>query len=154
MDYQTKKTKKDDKAARDSEEEMPMDDIEVSEEVTQSLNSGRSGGQGSVALSEQMINANDSYNQDDSLNGSVDEVEFQKRNFSDMQDDRQIVKIAAINDKYKLVERPRFLSSFNTTTWESKFATSVFRKHFRTEICTFITKGIFDLMLAESLVYS
>lgn len=71
-----------------------------------------------------------------------------------MQDDRHIVKIAALNDKYKLVERPRFLSSFDTITWENKFATSVFRKHFRTEICTFITKGIFDTLLAEATVYS
>ena len=71
-----------------------------------------------------------------------------------MQDDRQIVKIAAINDKYKLVERPRFLVSFDTVTWESKFATSVFQKHFKTEICTFIAKGILDLLLAEAMVFS
>ena len=38
-----------------------------------------------------------------------------------MKDDRQIVKIAALNDKYKLVERPRFLAFFDTVTWESKF---------------------------------
>jgi len=91
---------------------------------------------------------------DGSLNGSLDDVELHKRNFADMKDDRQIVKIAATNDKFKLVERPRFLFSFDTTTWENKFATSVFRKHFTTELCTYITKAIFDLFLGQALVYS
>lgn len=71
-----------------------------------------------------------------------------------MKDDRAIVKIAATNDKYKLVERPRFLFSFDTMTWESKFATSVFRKHFQTELCTFLTKAVFDLLLSQALVYA
>lgn len=154
---QTRKLKREDGGARDSEDEMPIDDLEASEEETQGFNSIRTGAsQGSIARTDRMMNANDSFNQDmqGSLNGSVEEEEFQKRNFSDMQDDRQIVKIAALNDKYKLVERPRFLSSFDTLTWESKFATSVFRKHFGTEICNLITKGIFDCLLAEAAVYS
>lgn len=71
-----------------------------------------------------------------------------------MKDDRQIVKIAATNDKYKLVERPRFLFSFDTVTWESKFATSVFRKHYKTELCTYLTKAVFDVLLSQALVYS
>ena len=103
-----------------------------------------------VERSDRIVDANDSINMDDydgSLNGSIDDVELHKRNFADMKDDRQIVKIAATNDKFKLVERPRFLFSFDTTTWENKFATSVFRKHFKTELCTYITKAIFDLFL-------
>mmetsp|Transcript_13554 Transcript_13554/g.17164 ORF Transcript_13554/g.17164 Transcript_13554/m.17164 type:complete len:272 (-) Transcript_13554:151-966(-) len=151
LDYQTKKTKKEDKAARDSDEDIPKDDAENSDQDTHSLNSGQSS-RGSIARSEQMINANDSYS--DSLNGSDDEVIFSKRNFSDVQDDRAIVKIAAINDKFKLVERPRFLINFEMTTWESKFATSTFGKHFKTEICTFITKGVLDFLLAEAVAFS
>ena len=91
---------------------------------------------------------------EDSDNGSFDDIEQQKHNFTNLKDDRQIVKIAATNDKYKLVERPRFLFSFDTTTWENKFATSVFRKHFNTELCTFLTKAVFDLFLSQALVYA
>ena len=39
-------------------------------------------------------------------------------------------------------------------TWESKFATSVFQKNFKTELCTYITKGIIDLSLSETIVYA
>ena len=141
--------------ARDSEEELPIDEVKASDDESSRLDSEHSPDKGSIARSEHLLNANDSFNQEQSLDdGSDDETVFSKRNFSDMQDDRQIVKIAAINDKYKLVERPRFLVSFDTMTWESKFATSVFRKHFKTEICTFIAKGILDLLLAEAVVFS
>ena len=44
--------------------------------------------------------------------------------------------------------------SFDTTTWESKFATSVFRKHYRTELCTFLTKAGFDFLISQTLVYA
>ena len=71
-----------------------------------------------------------------------------------MKDDRTIVKIPALNDKYKLVERPRFLISFSMVTWEGKFATSVFQKYFQTELCTYFTKGIIDLLLSEAIVYA
>ena len=56
------------------------------------------------------MNVNESIQDDNySLNGSLEDVTFNRRNFSDYQDDRKIVKLAALNDKYKLVERPRFL---------------------------------------------
>ena len=55
------------------------------------------------------------------MNGSIEDVNFNRRNFADYQDDRKIVKMAALNDKYKLVERPRFLFSFENTIWEGKF---------------------------------
>ena len=83
-----------------------------------------------------------------SLDGSFDDANFNRRNFSDYQDERKIVKLAALNDKYKLVERPRFLFSFETTTWETKFQTWVFRKHFATELSTYIMKSVFDLIFA------
>jgi len=60
----------------------------------------------------------------------VEDDGFNLYNFTEMKDDRTIVKIAALNDKYKLVERPRLLLNFNLVTWESKFATSVFQKNF------------------------
>lgn len=137
---------------QNSEEELDQEEIQDSLEH-QIAESGKS----DVERSDRIVDANDSFNMDDydgSLNGSIDDVELHKRNFADMKDDRQIVKIAATNDKFKLVERPRFLFSFDTTTWENKFATSVFRKHFTTELCTYITKAIFDLFLGQALVYS
>jgi len=82
-----------------------------------------------------------------SLDGSLEEVNFNRRNFSDYQDDRKIVKIAALNDKYKLVERPRFLFQFENTTWESKFGTWVFRKYFATEVFTYAMKSCADVIL-------
>lgn len=44
------------------------------------------------------------------------------RIYEDLRDDRAIVKKAALNDKYKLVERPRYLLNFETREWESRFA--------------------------------
>ena len=82
-----------------------------------------------------------------SFEGNIEDAAFNRRNFSDYQDDRKIVKIAAINEKYKLVERPRFLFSFDNITWENKFAAWVFRRHFHTELYTFIMRGLADLIL-------
>lgn len=56
--------------------------------------------------------------------------EFDKRVFEDLRDDRAIVKKAAQNDKYKLVERPKFLMNFETREWEGRYAATQFRKHF------------------------
>lgn len=128
-------------------------DIEASERTYHSYNSVQSDIMYDLR-SERMIEQNESFNLDGSLNESYEDDEFNKHNFAEMKDDRAIVKIAATNDKYKLVERPRFLFSFETMTWENKFATSVFRKHFQTELCTFITKALFDLLLSQALVYA
>lgn len=81
-------------------------------------------------------------------------MNFNRRNFNDYQDDRKIVKIAALNDRYKLVERPRFLISFENTTWESKFGAWVFRKHFATEITNYIMRAVFDFVLAQAAIIS
>ena len=138
----------------ESDEENNQEEATGTDDERASSESLRSAGKGSVARSDRIIDPNDSLNQEGSLNGSLDDHEFNKRNFAEMKDDRAIVKIAAINDKYKLVERPRFLFSFDTTTWESKFATSVFRKHFSTELCTYLTKVCFDLLMSQALVYA
>lgn len=113
-------------------------------------------GKNSVARSEREMNLNESLDVDDkaSLDGSLEELDFNRRNFSDYQDDRKIVKFAALNDKYKLVERPRWLLNFSTATWESKFATSVFRKHYQVEIFTFSLKALCDLFLVEAFIWS
>lgn len=99
------------------------------------------------------MHVDESFNDDKhSLNGSVEDVNFNRRNFSDYQDDRKIVKQAALNDKYKLVERPRFLFSFENYTWEAKFATWVFRKHFITEFYTYVMKSVFDVVLVQAFI--
>jgi len=56
--------------------------------------------------------------------------EYDKRVLEDLKDDRAIVKKAALNDKYKLVERPKFLMNFETREWEGRYAATQFRKHF------------------------
>jgi len=85
-----------------------------------------------------------------SLDASLEDISFNRNNFSDYQDDRKIVKIAALNDKYKLVERPRFLFLFENTTWESKFGAWIFQKHVKTEIATFVIKSAADVLLAQA----
>ena len=55
---------------------------------------------------------------------------FDKRTYEELKDDKTIVKIAAMNDKYKLVERPKFLMNFDTREWEARYAATMFRKHY------------------------
>ena len=77
-----------------------------------------------------------------------------RRNFDRSQDDRKIVKLAAVNDMYKLVERPRWLLMFNSTTWENRFSAWVFEKYFRHELYTFLMKAVFDIIISQALVVS
>lgn len=108
----------------------------------------------SVARSERDINVNDSHDDNNSMDGDMEDVNFNRRNFSDYQDDRKIVKQVALNDKYKLVERPRFLFQFENTTWEPKFGAWVFRKHFSAEVFTYCMKCVFDLVLVQAAIIS
>lgn len=128
---------------------MTTDAVEIMNNSSESHDSNVNN---SVARSEHEM-LSESFTEDkNSLDGSFEEVDFNRRNFSDYQDDRKLVKIAAVNDKYKLVERPRFLFSFETTTWENKFQTWIFRKHFATEMSNFISKIVFDIILAQSAI--
>ena len=90
--------------------------------------------------------ADDSDQDDTSDNNVFDGSELDKRIFEDLRDDRQIVKKAAQNDKYKLVERPKFLINFETRDWEGRYAATQFRKHFSQEACNFVTQSIFDVL--------
>lgn len=74
--------------------------------------------------------AADSDEENTSMANAYDIGDFDKRIFEDLRDDRAIVKKAALNDKYKLVERPKFLMSFETREWEGRYAAVQFRKHF------------------------
>ena len=74
--------------------------------------------------------AADSDDENTSVANVFDGNEFDKRVFEDLRDDRAIVKKAAQNDKYKLVERPKFLMNFETREWEGRYAATQFRKHF------------------------
>ena len=138
------------------EQEQSDDEKDNKEHVlsNEDNESGQSSAKGSIASTERRIDENESNKGDGSFNGSLEDDGFNLYNFTEMKDDRTIVKIAALNDKYKLVERPRLLLNFNLVTWESKFATSVFQKNFQTEICTYFTKGIIDLLLSEAIVYA
>ena len=80
--------------------------------------------------------------------------EFDKRIFEDLKDDRAIVKKAALNDKYKLVERPKFLMNFETREWEGRYAATQFRKHFNQEACNFVTQSVFDVLMMQGFIYS
>ena len=83
--------------------------------------------------------AADSDDEKMSDSNQFDGNEFDKRIFEDLRDDRAIVKKAALNDKYKLVERPKFLMNFETREWEGRYAATQFRKHFNQEACNFVT---------------
>jgi len=89
-----------------------------------------------------------------SVENYFDGNEFDKRIFEDLRDDRAIVKKAAQNDKYKLVERPKYLINFETREWEGRYAATQFRKHFSQEACNFITQSIFDVLMMQGFIYS
>ena len=59
------------------------------------------------------------------------ENDYERRIFEELKDDKAIVKKAAQNDRYKLVERPKFLMSFESREWEGRYAAKQFRRHFR-----------------------
>ena len=71
----------------------------------------------------------------DDNNSSVAHVfhenDYERRIFEELKDDKAIVKKAAQNDRYKLVERPKFLMSFESREWEGRYAAKQFRRHFR-----------------------
>ena len=65
-----------------------------------------------------------------------------------------IVKIPATNDRYKLVERPRFLLYFENKDWESQFTEHLYSKYFSQEVCNFFTKCILDILMIQVYLYS
>lgn len=83
--------------------------------------------------------AADSDDENTSSANIFDGNEFDKRVFEELKDDRTIVKKAAQNDKFKLVERPKYLMNFETREWEGRYAATQFRKHFSQEACNFVT---------------
>ena len=103
---------------------------------------------------DDLLAADSDEDDDTSVDNGFDGNEFDKRIFEDLKEDRAIVKKAAQNDKYKLVERPKFLINFETREWESKYAATQFRKHFSQEACNFVTQSIFDVLMLQGLIYS
>ena len=70
-------------------------------------------------MADQNISDDEQHSEDRSLEDS-----FNKLNFDEVKDDKAIVKIAAQNDRYQLVERPRFLMNFESREWEGLFTES------------------------------
>ena len=70
-----------------------------------------------------------SYGEEDiqSIDDSLDEqhVSPHMGKFHDMKDDKQIVKSGAQNERYNLVERPKFLLSFDLKEQEYRFYSSL-----------------------------
>ena len=79
-----------------------------------------------------------SYGEEDheSIDDSLEEqhVGHNMIKFSDMKDDKQIVKSAAQNDRYGLVERPKFLFHFDLKEQEHKFYANQLQENSSTEI--------------------
>ena len=67
---------------------MINEEIENSDEERESLESHHTGGKNSVAKSDHMIDQNESFKEESSLNGSLDNGEFNKRTFAEMKDDK------------------------------------------------------------------
>ena len=66
---------------------------------------------------------------------------------SDLKDDKQIVKSAAQNERYNLVERPRFLFTFELREQENMFFSFLLQWNFSTEIFQQGSKALFDLII-------
>ena len=73
--------------------------------------------------------------------------------FSELKDDKQIVKSAAQNERYNLVERPKFLISFDLKEQEYRFYASILQDNASTEIFQQVSKAIFDLVVTEALCW-
>ena len=68
-------------------------------------------------------------------------------------DDKIIVKRLAENERYNLVERPRLLFSFDLNEQEKMFFAFLLTQNFSSEIFSYITKAIFDLVIVEFLIW-
>jgi hypothetical protein len=73
---------------------------------------------------------------------------------NELKDDKQIVKSAAQNDRYNLVERPRFLISFELKDQEQAFLHSLLKDNYSLEVFQLVSKSIIDLIIIECLVYT
>ena len=73
---------------------------------------------------------------------------------NELKDDKQIVKSAALNERYNLVERPRFLTSFELKDQEQVFLHSLLKQNYSLEVFQLVSKSIIDLIIIECLVYS
>ena len=73
---------------------------------------------------------------------------------NELKDDKQIVKQAAQNEKYNLVERPRFLFSFDLRDQENSFLHSLLRQNYSLEVFQLVSKLILDIVIVEALVYT
>ena len=74
---------------------------------------------------------NDSY--EDDVSGNV-----LKNN--ELKDDKQIVKSAALNEMYNLVERPRFLVTFELKDQENAFLHSLLKENYSLEVFQLVSK--------------
>ena len=73
---------------------------------------------------------------------------------NELKDDKQIVKSAAQNDRYNLVERPRLLISFELKDQEQAFLHSLLKQNYSLEVFQLVSKAIIDLVIIECLVYT
>lgn len=73
---------------------------------------------------------------------------------NELKDDKQIVKSAAQNDRYNLVERPRFLISFELKDQEQAFLHSLLKQNYSLEVFQLVSKSIIDIIIIECLVYT
>ena len=59
---------------------------------------------------------------------------------TELKDDKQIVKSAALNEIYNLVERPRFLVSFELKEQENAFLHSLLKENYSLEVFQLVSK--------------
>lgn len=64
------------------------------------------------------------------------------------------MKSAAQNDRYNLVERPRFLLNFELKDQENAFLHSLLKQNYNLEVFQLVSKSIVDLVIIECLVYT
>ena len=59
-----------------------------------------------------------------------------------------------MNDRYNLVERPRFLISFELKDQEQAFLHSLLKQNYSLEVFQLVSKSILDLIIIECLVFT
>ena len=90
-----------------------------------------------------------------SLNDSLEDNRIGSNNkLIDIKDDKHIVNSAAQNERYNLVERPRFLFTFELKEQESVFFLHLLNQNYNLETFQQVAKVLLDFVVIAGLLYT
>lgn len=124
---------------RDGRGYKPLDnkyDQDDEQGVQNNLETFRSIDEGPMTSDRMSSVQNDTEREQKSINDDSfeDDVGGNILKTNELKDDKQIVKSAAQNDRYNLVERPRFLISFELKDQEQAFLHSLLKQNYSLEV--------------------